>query len=137
MKVYVYTDGSYNSGIYAGAFLVYIGTRCIYQNSGSDSGPAAEMHNVAGELTAVMRAAKWLRAHDYTATIVYDYEGVEKWLTGAWKAKNKYTQAYVKFMKPYLPYLSFKWVKGHNGDLGNIAADNLARKALYSKKGWE
>ena len=139
-KVYVYTDGSYSSQYahrYAGAFLVYKGTQCIYKDSGCGT-KAISMRNVAGELSAAMRAAYWLKKNNYKGVIVYDYEGVEKWLTGAWTARNQYTQAYVKFMKPYLKdgWISFKWVKAHNGDLGNHMADAQAKSALKAKKEW-
>lgn len=135
-QVYVYTDGAYRDGIYAGAFLVYRGTQFIYSNSGCGT-KAASMNNVAGELSAVMHAVVWLKKHNYFGVIVYDYTGIEKWLTKEWKAKNEFTQAYVKFMQPYLDQISFKWVKGHNGDLGNAQADRLASKALNSRKEWK
>lgn len=135
-QVYVYTDGAYRDGIYAGAFLVYKGTQCIHSNSGCGT-KASSMNNVAGELSAVMHAVVWLKKHNYTGTLVYDYTGIEKWLIKEWKAKNEFTQAYVKFMQSYLDIISFKWVKGHNGDLGNAQADKLASKALNSRKEWK
>lgn len=139
-KVYVYTDGSYSSCYpdrYAGAFLVYRGVNCIHTNSGCGT-KAIAMKNIAGELSAVMHAAKWLKDNNYSGVIVYDYIGIGKWMNGGWKAKKGYTKAYKDFMTPYVKagIVSFKHVKGHNGDLGNSLADNLAREALTSGKEW-
>ena len=136
-KVYVYTDGSYRDGVYAGAFLVYQGPRCIYSDSGSGT-KAASMRNVAGELSAVMRAARWLRRNNYRGVIVYDYTGIYEWLVGNWQTKNEYTRAYKKFMEPYVngQIVTFKWVKAHSGELGNTLADQLAKEALNKRKAW-
>ena len=140
VNAYVYTDGSWSSktpGLYAGAFLVYQGTKLMYKDAGCGV-KAATMRNVAGELSAVMHAASWLKRNNLSAVIVYDYQGIEKWLTSEWKAKNKFTQAYQKFMRPYLEsgIVSFKWTKAHNGDLGNELADKEAIKALKNNKVW-
>ncbi len=137
-KVYVYTDGSYRDGVYAGAFLVCRGTQCIYQNCGCGT-KAADIRNVAGELASVMRAAVWLKKNNYAGVIVHDYEGVSKWMTQEWKRKNSFVQDYYNFMLKYVKdgTVTFKWVKGHNGDLGNHLADKLARHALDTRKGWE
>lgn len=136
-KVYVYTDGSYRDGVYAGAFLVYQGPVCIHKDSGCGT-KAACMNNVAGELSAVMHAARWLRKHAYEGVIVYDYTGIYEWLVGNWKTKNEFTKAYKEFMLPYMKdqTVTFKWVKAHNGDLGNTMADQLAREALNKRKSW-
>lgn len=136
-KVYVYTDGSYRDGVYSGAFLVYQGSRCIFKDSGCGT-KAACMNNVAGELSAVMRAARWLKRNNYQGVIVYDYVGIYEWLVDNWRAKNEYTKAYKKFMCPYVDnqIVTFKWVKAHNGDLGNIMADNLAKEALKVGRKW-
>ena len=135
--VYVYTDGSFKNGTYSGAFVVYSGTKCIYKDSGCGT-KAVSMRNVAGELSAVMHAAKWLKQNNYVGTIVYDYTGIEKWLTKEWRCKNKYTLAYYNYMCKYVKdgIVKFKWVKGHNGDLGNALADALASKALRGRKVW-
>lgn len=136
-KLYVYTDGSYRDGIYSGAFLAYKGTKCIFKDSGIGT-KAASMHNVAGELSAVMRATVWLSRSNHRGVIVYDYEGIEKWLDGSWRCKNEYTKQYRNFMKRYVKdgTVEFKWVKGHNGDLGNAQADKLAKEALNKRMRW-
>ena len=137
--VYVYTDGSYNSNleVYSGAFLVYKGHEFLYKDSGIGS-RAKDIHNVAGELSAVMHAAKWLKNNNLEGTIVYDYLGISAWIKGEWSAKNSYVKEYKKFMLPYYKkgIVKFKWVKGHNGDLGNHLADVEARNAIKLKKCW-
>lgn len=136
-KVYVYTDGSYRDGVYAGAYLVFQGTTCIHTGSGCGT-KASCMNNVAGELSAVMHAAQWLKKNNCVGTIVYDYTGIYEWISGGWRAKNEFTKAYRDFMLPFYQegIVEFKWVKGHNGDLGNTMADKLAREALNKRKAW-
>lgn len=137
--LYVYTDGSYKGGThYSGAFLVYNGTRRIYENAGVGD-TALSMRNVAGELSAVMRAVRWVVNNKQTACIVFDYTGVEKWVTGEWRAKNEYTKAYVKYMKPHYDNgtIKFKWTRGHAGDLGNEFVDRVAQRALKNMEQWK
>ncbi len=138
--LYIYTDGSYSTNTpdkYSGAFLVYAGTQCIYSDAGCGT-KAVSMRNVAGELSAVMHAAKWLRSNGFKGTIVYDYTGVYEWLNGNWRTKNEFTKAYKEFMNSYVKdgTVSFKWVKAHNGDLGNHQADALAKLALRQGVSW-
>ena len=138
--LYIYTDGSYSGNFpdrYAGSYLVYSGTKCIYKDAGCGT-KAVSMRNVAGELSAVMHAALWLKKNNCKGTIVYDYTGVYEWLNGNWKAKNEFTKAYTKFMMPYVTsgIVNFKLVKAHNGDLGNHMADEYAKAALKAKKEW-
>lgn len=137
--VYVYTDGSYIPGFeaYSGAFLVFQGTKLLHKESGVGT-KAISIQNVAGELSAVMHAALWLKNNNKIGTIVYDYSGIENWLNGNWKVKNEYTEAYKRFMLPYCKegIVKFKWVKAHNGDLGNLQADKEAKDALRQKREW-
>lgn len=137
--IYVYTDGSHNGGEhYSGAYIVYDGTRRIHENAGIGV-TANSMRNVAGELSAVMRAVRWLVNNRKKGCIVFDYIGIEKWITGEWRAKNEYTKAYAKFVKPYYDNgtISFKWTKAHAGDLGNEFVDKLAQRALRNKEKWK
>lgn len=146
----VYTDGSFNPetkeygwayAIYSDAFKEEVGSDAmIKSDSGKASGEAAKMRNVAGELSAVMRAVKQLYtdhqgliAEPFEVKIVHDYTGVADWVTGAWKAKNEFTQSYKAFMEKYMAsgrlIVTFEHVNGHTGVAGNEFVDDLAAKA--------
>lgn len=135
----IYTDGTYTSGneYYGGAYIVYDEDKRVHQDSGIGS-KAVSMRNVAGELSAVMHATKWVAQNKQKAIIIHDYNGISKWITGEWSANNEFTQAYVRFMQPYYQrgIIRFQWVKGHTGVLGNELVDGLARRAVIDKKQW-
>ena len=58
------------------------------------------MRNVAGELAGVISALNWAKDNDITEVIIfYDYEGIEKWITGEWKTKKENTILYKKFIE--------------------------------------
>lgn len=47
-----------------------------------------------------MNAVQWAKEHEYPAVeIRYDYEGVEKWVTGVWRAKTPLTSKYAAHMQ--------------------------------------
>lgn len=100
------------------------------------------MHNVGGEILAawsaifsvvssVREANETNGLETYQMNLVYDYEGVGKWLLGYWKANKKATQWFkssVKAMLETVPNLKLNpiWVKGHNNVALNEVADKVA-----------
>ncbi|WP_217585872.1 viroplasmin family protein [Lentibacillus saliphilus] len=127
----VYVDGSFSKGRYSWAFAVYENGTLIHSDAGiGDNEAAASMNNVAGELAAAMRAAKWAQEHGQSIVIHHDYQGISSWVDGSWRAKNSMTQAYKTFMSHYRDIVSFNKVAGHTGVEGNELADQLAREAL-------
>ena len=58
---------------------------------GNGENPASlAIRNVAGEMLGAMFAVKWAITNGYSEIeLRYDYEGIEKWVTGDWKAKNE------------------------------------------------
>lgn len=130
----VYTDGGYKNGRYAWGYAIVKNDEIIHQACGLGTNQeAAKLNNVAGELSAVMRAVKYLHENNLlseTVAIYHDYEGVAKWVTGEWKCKNEFTKAYKNYMEKYKPYIKFVHVKGHSGNTFNEYVDQLCSSAL-------
>lgn len=134
---YAYIDGSFNpeTRVYGcGGYLIdQHGKKHIIQAKGTDP-QMAKMRNVAGEILGAMTAvtmAKRLLMQELT--IYHDYIGIEKWVTGEWKANKPATKQYWSWMKRAQNIglkLYFKHVKGHSGDAGNDEADQLAKLAV-------
>lgn len=61
--------------------------------------------------------------------IHYDYNGIERWVTGEWKAKKEETEIYRDKMRSFFEMIDigFVHVKGHSGDKYNDKADGLAK----------
>lgn len=95
---------------------------------------AKSMRNVAGELSASMRAMLESKKRGYKKLILcYDYQGIEKWLDESWKTKNSMTKIYKQWYENNIKgqvEVEFRWVKGHSGDKYNELADKLAKKSL-------
>lgn len=134
----IYVDGSFQKGTnqYSWAFVVYDGNELVFSDSGvGDNSEAASIHNIAGELAAVMRAIKWAdEQNKKPITIHHDYVGIAAWATGDWKAKNKFTQAYSSFVAAYRSWINFNKVRGHSGVEGNEVADRLAGEAIRNSQ---
>lgn len=135
-SIHIYVDGSYNKVLeeYAYGMVVLKEDDTVEEYSQKYSDPELlSMWNVAGEIMGACAAMQY--AMDYEIpkiTIFYDYEGIEKWPTGIWKAKKEGTKAYVNFYNEASKKVNikFKKVTGHSGDKYNDMADKLARGAL-------
>ena len=131
-----YVDGSFDVAIEKYAFGCVILTpdgEIIRESGNGDNPEALAIRNVAGEMLGAMTAVRWAIKNGYDAIeLRYDYEGIEKWATGAWKAKNALTQKYAEYMQRQKRYIkiSFQKVKAHSGDYYNEEADKLAKEAL-------
>lgn len=139
-QVIAYVDGSYAKeiGRYSyGCVIKY--ENQIYELSGSDDKSAyLEMNNVAGELLGSIIAIKWAIEKGAKSICIYhDYEGIAKWANNEWKANKEGTQEYKKFIAECRDKIdiTFEKVAAHTGVELNEKADELAKQALYSKKG--
>lgn len=134
--VIAYVDGSFEKSIgrYAFGCVILTPDGQEIRRSGSGSDPAgAAIRNVAGEMLGAMNAVKWARENDYPAVeIRYDYEGVEKWVTGVWRAKTPLTSKYAAHMQEAgnKIRISFCKIAAHTGNHYNEEADQLAKSAL-------
>lgn len=135
-KLSIYVDGSYNVNLFKyGSGVVVLNNNEIIKEHGfvGDDLEVAKQRNVAGEMRAAMWALKYAKENGATCVdLYYDYIGVEAWVTGKWKAKNKYTQAYAEFMRNIINNglaVNFRKVKAHSNDEYNDLADRLAKVA--------
>lgn len=134
-----YVDGSYDHSqrkFACGIVFFHDGKEEHFAEAFSDP-TLAEMRNVAGEIKGAMFAmayCKQLGIQDLT--LCYDYEGIEKWCTGAWAAKKDGTKGYKAFYDAIKEAVQVRFVKvkGHSGDTYNELADKLAKSALGIKK---
>lgn len=127
----VYTDGSYLNGKYSYGYIFIKDGQVVFESNGvGEDLEAAKMRNVAGEIAAVQYAVEKAKTLDARIRIYHDYSGIALWVSGDWQAKNKYTQAYVTFMRAHQGRYEFKKVAGHSGDQYNDYADRLAKEAL-------
>ncbi|HWQ40973.1 MAG TPA: ribonuclease H family protein [Desulfosporosinus sp.] len=127
----VYTDGSYSNGKYSYGYAFVKDGQVIFESKGvGEDLEAASMRNVAGELAAVVHAVEKAKTLEARIRIYHDYSGISLWVTGDWQAKNKFTQAYVAFMREHDGLYEFKKVTGHSGDRFNDYVDRLAKEAL-------
>lgn len=111
-----------------------------------------EMRNVGGEViaawSAIMSVVQLLKQRDteehgleaHTLDLIYDYEGVGKWLRGQWKTNKTATRWFVRNVKELLSSvpnltINYIWVKGHDVTEGNNRADKIANYNMeYCKK---
>lgn len=133
--VNIYTDGSYKDGQVAfGVYIQASNSRKFKFFGVVDCKQYSSLNNVAGELIGVLVGVELARDMGFKRyNIVYDYEGVEAWYKGTWKAKGMLQSLYTTVLNQLrtqydLAYKFFK-VKGHSGVEGNVMADRLATRA--------
>jgi len=130
-----YVDGSYSDATKEfsyGVVLFHKNMELRLAEKFSDPS-CIKMRNVAGEIKGAEKAMRYcLEKGIKEVEIVYDYEGIERWCTGEWKANKPGTIAYKEFYDSLADRLNvtFRKVKGHSGDTFNDVADQLARSAL-------
>lgn len=135
-ELIAFVDGSFDvkSGSYGfGCVIIDPEQKLTRLNGKADKAEAATARNVAGELLATMNAVKYAAEHSYKKLTVYhDYEGIEKWYNGKWKAQSFVAVAYLEFVRKYRSFVSVSFVKveAHTGNTLNEEADRLAKSAL-------
>ena len=132
-----YIDGSYEhaSKTYGSGLVVLKDGEVIDMISNTGQNPNfVSMRNVAGEIEASMLAMKYCIDKGYKDLLIYyDYEGIEKWCSGEWKANKEGTIYYRQFCIEAMKKIniSFKKVKAHSGNKYNDMADKLAKQAVF------
>ena len=130
-----YVDGSYEHSMrqYAYGCVLVLAEDTVTLNGSGNEEDYVSMRNVAGEILGSEHAIQWAVEHGYSSiTIYYDYEGIEKWANGIWKANKIGTQRYKEFVakKREKIDISFSKVAAHTGVKYNEMADQLAKAAL-------
>lgn len=134
----VYVDGSHHDGkISFGVVLVMNGQETVFAGRTTGS-----MGNISGELGALVFSLHLLKKMEIkTANIVYDYEGVYKWLSGDFKCRSEEAKTYSSFSKKFIDdndmKLYFYKCKAHSGNKLNNSADKAAKQALVDGKMYE
>lgn len=134
--IHCYCDGSYMNDKCGFGLVITSGqfkpSRILFKTNGIVEGDTSRQ--VGGELKAAMVAIWWLiKNHVNEAVVVYDYDGIRKWVTGEWGANKPLTQMYQTWMRNKIEEfkLKIRWkhVRGHTGNPGNEYADQLAKEA--------
>lgn len=127
----VYVDGSYMPiSDYAGWSWVAVKDGVeVARASGRTPHPAAS-RNIDGELHAAWKAIEYLAEIKQHGIICHDYQGVERWATGKWKANSAVAQIYVARIADIKSWATFERVTGHSGDEWNDLADKIAKDML-------
>lgn len=130
-----YVDGSYEHSMrqYAYGCVLVLAEDTVTLNGSGNEEDYVSMRNVAGEILGSEHAIRWAVEHGYSSiTIYYDYEGIEKWANGIWKANKAGTQRYKEFVAKQREKIdiSFSKVAAHTGVKYNEMADQLAKAAL-------
>jgi len=133
--IIAYVDGSYDIKTHqygSGVVILWKGEKQTFSFKG-DTPILAEMRNVAGEIIGAQKAMEFAVENKAKKIIIYyDYEGIEKWCTGAWRAKKEGTQMYAKAYEKMRQEIDIEFVKvrAHTGEKYNEEADVLAKSAL-------
>ena len=94
------------------------------------------------ELTAVIQALNWMKAHNLVEVILYSdsqyvLQGITQWMTN-WKRRGWMTASNdpVKNRELWQELdratiglkIDWRWIRGHSGDINNDRVDFLARQ---------
>lgn len=138
--IIAYVDGSYDHSVrrYAFGCVFILPDGRVYTENGSGDNPdSAALRNVTGEMLGAMFAVRFAIVNGFLGIeIRYDYEGIEKWVTGAWKSKTELTKKYAEAMRRWSSGVKiiFTKVTAHTNVYYNEMADRIAKEAILSNK---
>ena len=111
----------------------------IYTEYGNGDNPdSLKQRNVSGEMLGAMYAVRFALNSGFTVIeIRYDYEGIEKWVTGAWKSKNDLTKKYAQTMRGWGQKIRIRFTKvpAHSKVKYNELADETAKLGVANGNG--
>lgn len=136
-----YVDGSYDDTLkkYAFGCVFILADGHIYTQFGNgDKEQSLQHRNVTGEMLGAMYAVKTAMLNGFRKVeLCYDYQGIEKWVTGEWRSKTELTQKYAKAMREWGTkiHISFTKVAAHTNVKYNELADRMAKQGLREGNG--
>lgn len=136
-----YVDGSYDDTLkkYAFGCVFILADGHIYTQYGnSDNEQSLQHRNVTGEMLGAMYAVKTAMLNGFQKVeLCYDYQGIEKWVTGEWRSKTELTQKYARAMREWGTkiHISFTKVAAHTNVKYNELADQMAKQGLREGNG--
>lgn len=140
-RVLAYVDGSYENAVrrYAfGCVFILPDSRIFVQHGNGNNEESLVHRNVTGEMLGAMYAVRCAIESGFREIeIRYDYEGIEKWVTGAWRAKNDHTAKYAQAMRGWGTKIQIQFTKvaAHTNVKYNELADRMAKKGLEEGEG--
>lgn len=136
-----YVDGSYEHSLkkYAFGCVFILPNGKVYTKYGNgDNEKYLQHRNVMGEMLGALYATKAAMLNGYgEVEIRYDYQGIEKWATGEWRAKNDETITYARTMREWGKKLKIRFTKvaAHTNVKYNELADLTAKTGLTEGNG--
>ena len=136
-----YVDGSYDDRIrkYAFGCVFLLPDGRIFTEYGNGNNEQSLRHrNVTGEMLGAMYAVKFAMLNGFRSVeIRYDYQGIEKWVTGEWHSKTELTRKYAVSMREWGKSISicFTKVAAHTNVKYNELADKMAKTGLTMGNG--
>lgn len=136
-----YVDGSYDHSLrkYAfGCVFILPDGRIKTRYGNGDNAQSLQQRNVAGEMLGAMYAVRTAMVSGFSKIeIRYDYEGIEKWVTRAWRSKTELTQKYADAMRRWGENITicFTKVAAHSNVYYNEMADRTAKAGLREGEG--
>ncbi|MDE6016497.1 MAG: ribonuclease H family protein, partial [Acetatifactor sp.] len=140
-RLLAYVDGSYDDSLKKYAFgCVFLPEgeeiRLAYGNG--DNPQSLQHRNVTGEMLGAMYAVRTAMANGFREVeICYDYEGIEKWVTGSWRSRTELTRKYADSMREWGRSIGifFTKVAAHSNIEYNELADKTAKRGLTEGNG--
>ncbi len=140
-RLLAYVDGSYEDSLkkYAfGCVFLLPDGRVFTQYGNGDNEQSLRHRNVTGEMLGAMYAVMTAIKNGFRGVeLRYDYEGIEKWVTGEWKSKTELTQKYAAAMREWSQSIEIKFTKvaAHTNVKFNELADKTAKLGLTEGNG--
>ncbi len=130
-----YIDGSFDSKTldYSFGGCLFLNGELMKFKKRYPKDEYSQFRNVAGEIKGAGYIINYAIKHDIKElNIYYDYNGIEKWYTGEWKANSLIAKEYVSFALKAKEKIkiNFHKIKSHTNNKYNDLADELAKEAL-------
>ena len=140
-QLLAYVDGSYDDSLkkysFGCVFLLPDG-RIFTEYGNGDNAQSLQHRNVTGEMLGAMFAVQFARLNGFSRLeICYDYQGIEKWVTGEWRTKTELTDKYANSMREWAKSIEIRFTKvaAHTNICYNELADKMAKTGLRMGKG--